>query len=163
MTLQTPLILNSQEGEHWDFLNCSFTVQVDTKRSNGIMTVIDAVMPRGFGPPLHRHDIEDELFHVTEGRLWVSCGGQEQTVGVGGTIWLPRGLPHTFQAVSDDGPTRMLQITTPGQFEEMVAKLGVPAPGPRMPEAVEIDPGHVAAVCAEFQIEVLGPPPPPLD
>ena len=32
-----------------------------------------------------------------------------------------------------------------------------------LPEPVEIDPARVAEVCAEYQIEILGPPPPPLD
>ena len=163
MSLQTPHVLADGQGEYWDFLNCHFTVKVDRATSGGAMTVIDALMPRGFGPPLHRHDVEDEFFHVTEGRLWISAGGQETVLEPGGSVWLPKGLPHVFQCVADEGPTRMIQISTPAQFEEMVAKLGAPAPAPRLPDPVEIDPGHVAAVCAEFDIEILGPPPAPLD
>ena len=32
-----------------------------------------------------------------------------------------------------------------------------------IPEPEEIDPGHVAEVCAQFGIQVLGPPPEPVD
>jgi hypothetical protein len=45
----------------------------------------------------------------------------------------------------------------------IVATLGDATDDARIPEPVEIDPGHVAAVCADHGIEVLGPPPPPLD
>jgi hypothetical protein len=74
----------------------------------------------------------------------------------------PKGLPHQFQAVGD-GDTRFLQITTPAQFEDMVAALGARLDAPRITTPAEIDPARVAQVCAEFQIEILGPPPPPLD
>jgi quercetin dioxygenase-like cupin family protein len=162
MSLQTPLLFAPGDGDHWNLLNSVATVKVGGKQTDGLMTVIETVAPRGFGPPLHRHDVEDELFHVTEGALWVSCAGQEQVVEAGGTAWLPKGLPHQFQAVGD-GDTRFLQITTPAQFEDMVAALGARLDAPRITTPAEIDPARVAQVCAEFQIEILGPPPPPLD
>lgn len=162
MSLQTPKLFARGEGEHVAFLNGNATIQVTADDSGGVMTVIDMLLPRGFGPPLHRHDVEDELFHVTAGELWVSCAQQEQVLGVGGTVWLPKGLPHQFQAVGD-GPTRMLQISTPAQFEDFARQLGAPMDHAGLPEPVEIDPAKVAEVCAEYQIEILGPPPPPLD
>lgn len=162
MSLQTPLIHPADGGEHFNFLNTRTSVLVDGIHSGGVLTVVECLAPRGWGPPLHRHDVEDELFHVTEGALWVSCDGQEQVLEVGGTVWLPKGLPHQFQAVAE-GPTRFLQLTTPAQFERFVEKLGIPQADATLPEPVEIDPGEVARICTEFQIEVLGPPPPPLD
>ncbi len=102
------------------------------------------------------------MFHVTEGALWVSCDGHEQVLEVGGTAWLPKGLPHTFQAVGADR-TRILQVTTPAQFEDFAKALGAPMSHAGLPEPVEIDPAEVARVCGQFGINVLGPPPPPLD
>ncbi len=162
MSLQTPKLFNPDEGEHYAFLNTRSTIRVSGADSGGVLTVIELLAPRGFGPPLHSHQVEDELFHVTEGALWVSCGGQEQVLEVGGTAWLPKGLPHTFQAV---GPqtTRVLQITTPAQFEDFTRALGAPMSHAGLPDPVQIDPGEVARVCAEFRIDVLGPPPAPLD
>lgn len=162
MSLQTPKLFGPDDGDHYAFLNTRNTVRVTGADSGGVLTVIELLAPRGFGPPLHRHDVEDELFHVTEGALWVSCGGQEQVLEVGGTAWLPKGLPHCFQAVGED-LTRILQVTTPAQFEDFTEALGAPMPHAGLPEPVEIDPEEVARVCADFQIEVLGPPPPPLD
>ena len=162
MSVQTPQLFARDEGDHWNLLNSRATVKVAGATTGGVMTVIETLAPRGFGPPLHRHDVEDELFHVTEGALWVSCDGQEQTLGPGGTVWLPKGLPHQFQAVGA-GPTRFLQISTPAQFEDMLAALGNRLDDAELPEPTEIDPGKVAEVCARFQVEILGPPPAPLD
>ena len=74
--------------------------------------------------------------------------------------WLPRGLPHTFQVRSETA--RILTVTTPSGCERFVAALGRPADSPVLPEPEEIDPAHVAEVCAQFDIQVLGPPPAPL-
>ena len=59
----------------------------------------------------------------------------------------------TINAGRRDGPS----------FDQFVAALGTPTDPSALPDPIEIDPGHVAAVCAQHGIEVLGPPPPPLD
>jgi hypothetical protein len=108
---------------------------------------------------LHCHDAEDELFYVLDGELWISCGDVEAVHGAGAVVWLPRGLPHTFQVRSETA--RVFQVSTPARFERFVATLGRPAQTPALPEPEEIDPARVAEVCREFGIEVLGPPPQP--
>ena len=57
----------------------------------------------------------------------------------------------------------MFQVTTPAQFGDFVRKLGTPAESATVPEPTEVDGARVAEICAQFQIQVLGPPPPPLD
>ena len=56
----------------------------------------------------------------------------------------------------------MLTVSTPSGFERFVATLGEPTESRTLPEPEEIDPAHVAEVCAQFDIQVLGPPPAPL-
>ncbi len=159
MTLQTPQLLARDEGEHFHFLNNLFTTKVDGERSGGVMTVMEFVGPKDFGPPLHQHDVEDEMFYVVDGEVWFQCGDDETVYGPGGLAWLPKGRPHTFQIRTETA--RVLQITTPAQFEGFVAALGRPADGPTLPEPEEIDGARVAEVAAEFAIQVLGPPPAP--
>lgn len=160
MTLQTPLVLGPADGEHFSFLNTLSTVKLGGGRTDGVLCVIEVLAPRGFGPPLHRHDVEDELFYVLDGEVRFVAGGTDSVVPSGSTVWLPRLLPHQFQVLS---PTaRLLQVTTPAQFDDLVAALGERA-DPVMPRAVDIDGGRVAEVCADFQIQVLGPPLPSLD
>jgi hypothetical protein len=45
----------------------------------------------------------------------------------------------------------------------MVAALGTPTDAPTMPEPTYIDPARVAEVNAGFGIEILGPPPAPIN
>jgi quercetin dioxygenase-like cupin family protein len=159
MTAQSPAIIARDQGDRFHFLGNLYTAKLDGEHTDGAMTVMEFLAPRGFGPPLHRHDIEDELFYVIEGEMWFACGDVEAVHGTGAVVWLPRGRPHTFQVRSETA--RVLQVSTPAQFERFVATLGRPTDDTVLPEPEEIDPAHVAAVCAEFSIEVLGPPPDP--
>ena len=161
MTLQTPHLVPRDGGEHYHFLNHLMTTKVSAADTDGTLTAMEFVGPRGFGPPLHRHDVEDELFYVVEGEMWFGCGDVDAVHGTGATIWLPRGKAHTFQILSDQA--RVFQITTPGRFDRFVAALGSPIPTPQLPDPTEIDPEQVARIAAEHDIEILGPPPSPLD
>lgn len=165
MTLQNvvrgPHLLPPGQGEHWHFLGSLMTVKVDSEQSEGALTAIEFAGERGWGPPLHRHDVEDELFFMLEGTVRFWCEGAEATHGAGASVWLPRGLSHQFQVVSDTA--RFFQVTTPGQFDRFVQALGDRVDEPVLPGPPDVDPARVAQVCADFQIEVLGPPPAPLD
>lgn len=156
MTVQIAHALARDEGEHFHFLNNLFTTKVDGDVTDGRLTAMEFVGPRGFSPPLHRHDVEDELFYVVAGEVRFVAGETDVVHGPGGTVWAPRGLPHQFQILSDTA--RVFQVTTPAQFEEFVARLGERVPDPTVPEPVEVDGELVARVCAEFDIAVLGPP-----
>jgi len=160
MTMQSPTIIPADGGDHYHFLNHLFTTKVSSDDSDGRMTVMEFLAEKNFAPPLHRHDIEDEMFYIIDGEMWFACGDVEAVHSTGAVVWLPRGLAHTFQVRSDEA--RVLQVSTPAQFERFVATLGRPTAEPVLPEPEEIDPGHVAEICAQFDIQVLGPPPEPV-
>ena len=157
-------MLAAQEGTHLHFLNNLASIKVPASRS-GSMSVVEFLAPRGFGPPTHRHEEEDELFLVLEGELVFRAGELEIPGGPGTYAHLPRAVPHTFQVVSDTA--RFVNVTssptTTPQFDLMVSALGVPVAEPTMPEPGYIDPARVAEVCHRYGIEIVGPPPPALD
>ncbi len=161
MSLQAPLVLHAGDGEHWHFLNTLQTIKVDGQRTDGAMTAVEFTGPRGFGPPLHSHDLEDELFHVLDGEIRFTTGDVSEVVGQGGTVFLPKQQPHQFQVLSSSA--RVFQVTTPAQFDDFVRTLGTSAPTADLPVPTDVDGARVAEVCAQFRIQVLGPPPPPLD
>lgn len=160
---QQSLVLAPGEGQHLDFLNHLATIKVaaGTERS---MSVVEFVAPQGFGPPVHRHNDEDELFIVLDGELRFFTGGNEFPGGAGSFAYLPRAIPHTFQVITESA--RLVNVTasttTVPRFDQMVAALGTPTRGMAMPEPQPIDPALVAEVCAAHNIDILGPPPPPL-
>lgn len=150
-------------GNHHHFLNHLATVKVAAEGERS-MSVVQFEAPRGFGPPLHQHDDEDELFVVLEGELRLTHGEQVVAGPAGTVAYLPAAQPHTFQVVSD-GATFInvcASRTVVPRFDAMVSTLGVPLAGRTLPDPVPIDPGEVAEVCAQHGITILGPPPPPL-
>ncbi len=161
MTSSTPVIVPRDAGDAFDFLGTLLTVKVDGAGSGGALTCLEVLARRGFGPPLHRHRVEDELFHVVEGEVRYVCGGTDEVVTAGGTVWLPRLVPHQFQVLS--GTARYLHVSTPAGFEHVVAAAGTPIRHPVLPDPHPVDEARLARVCADAGIEVLGPPPPPLD
>ena len=154
--LTQPRLLAPGEGDHISFLGTIMTVKAGGDVTGRNLSVIECLAPPGFGPPPHRHDIEDELFLVLEGEVSFWCAGREATYGPGGFAWCPRGLPHRFE-VSQDGPARLLQLTTPAQFEDFALALGARVSSAELPPPVEPDVDELVRVAADFQIEILPP------
>ena len=104
--------------------------------------------------------------YILAGEIRIDLGDDESTIVTAGTaISLPHGIPHIWQVLSDE--SRFLCINAGRRdrpsFDRFVAALGTPTDPDALPTPVAIDPGHVAKVCADHGIEVLGPPPAPLD
>ncbi len=158
-----PLILEGGAGDHFRFLNHLATVKVSAG-SEGQLSVVEFLAPKGFGPPLHRHNDEDELFVVFEGELMLRSGDTERPCSDGAIALLPRSVPHSFQVLSEEA--RFLNVTGasagPPRFDQMVAALGTATEEVRIPSPGPVDPDEVARVCAAHNIDILGPPPPPL-
>ncbi len=158
-----PTVLPSNEGHHLHFLNHLATIKI---RGNdaGSMSVVEFVGPKDFGPPLHRHDFEDELFIVLEGEIVFRSGDLEIEAQAGTHAFLPHGRPHTFQVLSDTARFTCVtaSTTTTPEFDMMVEALGTATVTPTLPEPGPIDPALVAEICAQHGIEILGPPPAPL-
>ena len=49
---------------------------------------------------LHVHHSDDEAWHVLEGELVFRYADRTETVGPGGTVFVPAGMPHTYQAAA---------------------------------------------------------------
>jgi quercetin dioxygenase-like cupin family protein len=158
-----PSVLATNEGEHFHFLNHLATVKVSGE-ATGSLSVVQFVGERGFGPPLHRHDHEDELFVILEGRMVFRSGELEIEADAGAHAFLPHGRPHTFQILSDTA--RFSCITASSavipEFDQMVTALGTPVAEPSLPVPGPIDPVQVAEINRAHGIEILGPPPQPL-
>ncbi|MGI3901580.1 MAG: cupin domain-containing protein [Janthinobacterium lividum] len=86
------------------------------EQTGGRLGLLEVTVPAGEGTPLHRHEREDEFFQVLAGRVAFSCGEDHVELMEGGSIFLPRGIPHRFSNLGDD-PARLLVIVTPGGFE----------------------------------------------
>jgi quercetin dioxygenase-like cupin family protein len=83
----------------------------------------------------HVHELEDELFYVLEGEHVFEVDGVEHRVGLGATVFAPRGLPHAQRRVVH-GEGRTLVLTVPGGFDGFFRELAeADAAGELGPEA----------------------------
>ena len=145
-------------GEALWFLGNLVTLKATGAETGGRVTVVEFVNPPGFAPPLHRHEREEEMFLILDGRATFHCGEESVAAGPGDFVLLPAGRPHTF-VVAPDAPLRSLQITTPAGFEAFAAAVGEPAAERRLPDPGPVDPAALAHAGALHGVEILGPPP----
>lgn len=157
-------VLPAGAGRHLQFLNHLATIKVSPEEV-GTMSVVEFTAQRSFGPPLHQHRDEDELFVVLDGAVAFHAGDQRTVAEEGAIALLPAGLPHTFQVHSSTA--RFVCVTavrgTAARFDQLVTALGRPTATTQLPAPEPIDPGHVAEVCQRFGVDILGPPLPALD
>lgn len=132
------------------------TLKLRSEQTGGAFALLEGyVPPRTQGAPLHMHTREDETFYILEGALKFRVGNRTITATAGNTVFLPRGIPHTF-CNPFDMPARMLGIITPGGFErffedQMELMKSVPEGG-------RPDPAAFGAIAHKYGGELLGPP-----
>ena len=91
---------------------------VPAEVSSGNFALIEHLIPPGvLAAPLHRHSREDEYSYVLEGRVGAMFGGEEIYANAGELVFKPCGEWHTFWNAGDV-PLRILEIISPGGFEE---------------------------------------------
>ena len=133
-------------------------------RMNGAIAIGDAhIPPRGRGPGRHVHTHEDEVFVVLDGDVSFDLDGRRCLAGPGTSVFMPRGIPHTFRVESP--VACLLGVIAPGAFEQLFRNLSVPAGERALPRRGSV-PFDVAAVMAEqmrLGTEVVGPPMSPVE
>ena len=159
-----PYLLEQDEGQMFHFLNHLATVKVQGGPGHAL-SVVEFVGPKGFGPPLHRHRDEDELFVILEGEIVFRSDDLEIVGHPGAHAFLPHGQAHQFQILSETARFTCVtgSLTGSPRFDQMVSTIGDPISSPSLPTPGPIDPAYVAQVNDQFGIDILGPPPAPLD
>lgn len=154
-TTAAPHITHQPEARWYGDGLFEFLVPADA--TDGQLSVLRATMPAGFSPPKHIHTREDEVFVVLDGDVCFDVDGEVRLAGPGTTVYMPRGIPHTFRVES---PTaRVLVFCAPARFDGFVQAVSDPAPADELPpRGRPFDPEQFAATAAEFGIELLGPP-----
>jgi quercetin dioxygenase-like cupin family protein len=148
----------TEQGEPRWYGNSLWEFLVPAAATAGQLSVFRATMPEGFSPPRHIHTREDEVFLVLDGEARFDIDGRELHATPGTTVFMPRGVPHTFRVES---PTaQMLGVMTPGGFEELFRTLSVPAAERTLPPpgAAPFDVATVMAEQERLGTVVVGPP-----
>ena len=126
-------------------------VHADRDVTQGEFSLIETVEPdAGLGPPLHVHRDCAESFLVLAGRYRMHVDGGDFDCPPGSFVYVPRGMPHTFQ--TQEPGSRKLNLYTPagmvGYFDALAA--GIRA---------GLDDGGLNAIAERFEMDVVGPVP----
>ena len=117
--------------------------------SGGGLSLCHFSGPEYAATTVHRHEHEDEIVHVLTGVLDVWQQGRTTIVPPGGSIFLPRDVPHRL-AVSPGAPAEFLCAFLPGGVERALTA----ASGSSADDA--LDPDDVAALLAGAGVSVFG-------
>lgn len=149
----TPYVLPPDGGRLLDLGNFEGVVLADGDGTDGAFAVVQTRRePPGFGPPLHRHRDAAEAFYVLEGDYLMFLDDRQELCPAGSFVYVPRGVPHTFQVVSD-GPGRKLNLFAPAAMVGFFEALShAEAAGTATPELLD-------RIAEEHEMEVLGPVP----
>jgi quercetin dioxygenase-like cupin family protein len=136
------------------YLGGLMTVHADSNETTGQFALVEAYTVPGMEPPMHVHKNEDELFYVMEGKLTVFRGSEVLEATAGTSVFLPRGVPHTFRIESKTA--RGLILITPGGFENYFREIGAPAQQltlPTRPIIPELD--RLVQTARKYDIEFV--------
>ena len=156
---QSPIALQPTEGEALWFMGFLATIKASAGETGGRVAVIHHLGPQDAGSPLHVHHQENEWFYILDGELTVWVGGEVIRAPAGSFVFGPQGTPHTFTVSSPQGASFLL-VTEPGGFEAFMRTCAEPAHSLTLPPppASPPDLAQIAAIAAEYGIEIVGPP-----
>jgi quercetin dioxygenase-like cupin family protein len=141
----------SRSGEPLRFLGETVFVKVSHEDSSGAFEVVEELTPAQGGPPLHLHRGQDEWLYVLEGKFVFEMNGQRTEASAGCSVFLQKGVPHTFQNIGNSAG-RLLAVVAPAGIERFFRALAQSCVGESpAPTALQ-------RIFQEHGVELLGPP-----
>jgi len=145
-----PYALGPGEGRPIDLRDFEMTVKASAAETGGVVSVLEAEEPPGFGPPIHVHHDCAEAFYVLEGEYVMYLEDREVMCPAGSFIFIPQGARHGFRV--GEVRSRKLNFYFPasmiGYFDELAATL--------LQEAVSDE--QLAGIAEAHAMEIVGPP-----
>lgn len=142
---------SGQQTSTVEWRGTSYRTVLAAAGSGGKISIVESVSPSLSGPPRHIHKAEDETFILLTGECQFWIAGQRLVRGPGETVFVPRGVEHTFQVLGTRA-CRHYTILTPGGFEGFFAEMA--AGHFRIAEDMAV----IAATAARYNLEFTGPP-----
>jgi quercetin dioxygenase-like cupin family protein len=135
--------------------------KVGAAHTGGAYCVLEHTLDPGYvAMPVHSHKSETKTLYVVAGALSVQLGDVVSQAGVGATVLIPAGTPHTFwnprplAPAERDGrgpgePARFLTVAAPAGLEEYYRAVAAHVPAAGRPDVAKI-----LAVSADYGVEV---------
>jgi hypothetical protein len=125
-------------------------VKAEADSTGGVVSVLEATEPPGFGPPIHVHHDAAEAFYVLDGEYVMHLDGEDVRCPAGSFIFIPLGVPHGFRV--GDVPSRKLNFYFPaamtGYFDDLATALA----------RTDVTEDDLANIAEAHAMEIVGPP-----
>ncbi|MBK7096357.1 MAG: cupin domain-containing protein [Saprospiraceae bacterium] len=124
-------------------------LKVSGKDTGSELSIFEYTGKEKGGPPLHIHLYQDETFYILEGEYLFQCGEDKTLMTEGDMIFLPRGLPHTWAQLTENG--KLLYFFQPaGKMESFFKTTG------NQKEALSPEEGM--KLWEDHEMKIVGPP-----
>lgn len=155
MRTNEAFVVNPQEGRperSLDVFGNQIWIKLGSDDTDGSYAIMEGTVPPESGPPMHRHNREDESWQILEGQFLFMVDGKEILAGPGCTVHAPRGTTHTFQNIgSTEG--RLLTIVQPAGLDLFFAEIDHACGGMAKPDMTV-----VLSIFEKYGLELIGPP-----
>jgi quercetin dioxygenase-like cupin family protein len=142
-------VVAPQEGRLIDLGDFAMQVKADAGSTGGVVSILEAAEPPGFGPPIHVHEDADEAFYVLEGEYVMSLDGDEQRCSAGSFVFIPAGVPHGFRV--GEAASRKLNLYFPaamtGYFDDLAAAL----------RGADVTDAELMEIAKSHRMHIVGP------
>ena len=141
---------NARFGVHTPYRGINVNdLKISGKDTGGQLAVFEYIGREKIGPTLHMHHDQDEVFSIIEGEYLFQIGEEKFVAKAGDTVFAPRGIPHTWIQLSDQG-RQVYMVQPAGRLEVFFLALNE-LKGPPTDEMVR-------KMHEEHGMSVLGPP-----
>jgi quercetin dioxygenase-like cupin family protein len=157
-TAEMPSARSPSAGTTWASpLGLAFAFLIDGQETNGQFSLIHVTAKRGAGPARHVHSREDEAFYLLSGDVRTMVGEAVTTLRPGDAVFLPRGVPHTYQVISEEAV--FLNVIAPAGFDAFFREVSeAPDRGENAGVGMTTDRQRIAALLNGYGVAVVGPP-----
>lgn len=97
------------------------------EHTGGLWSCVEQTVPKGRVSDDHRHNREGHGAYVVSGSAQVRLGPHELTASTGDFIYIPAGVWHQFEGLTDE--TRLLVIIGPAGFEKIFDEIAAESAG----------------------------------
>lgn len=129
-----------------------YTITVPGEATGGVLSVTNAWVPPGGGPPPHIHIDALEIIVVLDGAITVELDGRHETATAGDAAVIPPGTVHHFLNHTTT-PAHLQFLFTPSGTEAFFREAGTPAePACPIPIATDEDNAKAAEIGLRFSL-----------
>lgn len=125
----------------------TITFKVTPQDSDGLLILENIFHAKG-GPARHLHYTQDEWFYAVEGEFLMEVGDNRMTLRPGDAVLAPRGVPHVWASVGDEGGRILVAFQPAGQMEAFF----------RVVTAADAMPPQDPELWSAHGMKLLGPP-----